>query len=266
MKLGVFDSGLGGLVIADAIRKVLPDHDMVYLGDTLHVPYGSRSQDAVVDYTTRSIDCLFSKADCQLIVMACNTASAIALRGIQQKYLVKNYPQRRVLGVVVPTLETAIEKGHKRVGLLATERIVRSAIYKTELEKIGRGIKLFQKSAPLLVPAIELDTREWVKPLLQDYLKPLLKQDIECLILGCTHYAFLKRAIQKEAGKKVHVMSQDDIIPDKLADYLRRHPEIDKKISRKGRMDLFVTDITDAYIRNARKICGRDVTVRKAVI
>lgn len=266
MKLGVFDSGLGGLVIARAIRDALPDHDMVYLGDTLHVPYGSRSQEAVTDYTARSIDYLFSKANCQLIIMACNTASAIALRTLQQGYLRKTYPERRILGVVVPTLETAIERGYKRIGLLATERIVKSAVYKNELEKIGHGIKLFQKSAPLLVPAIELDTRDWIKPIMQDYLKPLQAREIECLILGCTHYAFLKGMIKKEVGKGVHVMSQDEIIPDKLTDYLRRHPEIDEKISRKGKMDFLVTDITEAYGRNAKKIWKEDVEVRKVAI
>lgn len=266
MKLGVFDSGLGGLVIARAIRQALPRHDMVYLGDTLHVPYGSRSQDAVMDYTARSIDYLFTKADCQLIIMACNTASAIALRALQQGYLKKKYPERRILGVVVPTLETAIERGHKRIGLLATERIVRSAIYKSELEKIGQGIRLYQKAAPLLVPAIELDTREWIRPLLKDYLKPLTGKNIECLILGCTHYAFLRRAIQDEVGKNVHVISQDDLIPPKLVDYLERHPEIDEKITRKGKMDFLVTDITDAYARNAKKIWKEDIDIRKVAI
>ncbi len=266
MKLGVFDSGLGGLVIAKAIGKALPAHDMVYLGDTLHVPYGSRSLEAVTHYTQRSIDYLFRKADCKLIIMACNTASAIALRNLQQNYLVKNYPDRRILGVVVPTLETALEEGHSRIGLLATERIVRSSIYKTELEKIGRGIKLFQKSAPLLVPAIELNTKEWIRPLLREYIKPLLAQNIECLILGCTHYAFLKNVIQKKVGKGVHVMSQDDIIPGKLVDYLKRHPEIDRHITRRRRNSFLVTDITDSYIRNARSIYKKDIDIKKVVI
>src|SRR5688500_9769698 len=132
MKLGVFDSGLGGLVIAKSIRAALPEHDMIYLGDTLHVPYGSRSEEAVMRYTRQSMEFLF-KQNCQLIIMACNTASAITLRHLQQNFLVQEYPKRRILGVVVPTLELAIEKGYKRIGLLATERIVRSAIYKTEL-------------------------------------------------------------------------------------------------------------------------------------
>lgn len=266
MKLGVFDSGLGGLVIAKAVRDALPKHDIVYLGDTLHVPYGSRSQDAVLQYSRRSVDFLFRETDCKLIVMACNTASAIALRTLQQGYLRENYPDRRILGVVVPTLETAIEKGYRRIGLLATERIVRSAIYKTELEKLGRGIKLFQKSAPLLVPAIELNVRDWIGPLLKDYLRPFRQKDIECLILGCTHYAFLKRAIQKEMGKRVHVMSQDELIPAKLTDYLNRHPEIDGPIARRGKTAYYVTDITDSYIRNARKIWGEDIKVQKAMI
>lgn len=266
MKLGVFDSGLGGLVIAKAIREQLPTHDMVYLGDTLHVPYGSRSLDAVMKYTTQSMDYLFREADCQLIIMACNTASAITLRTLQQTYLIDNYPQRRILGVVVPTLETAIEKGYTRIGLLATERICHSEVYKMELEKLERGIKLFQQAAPLLVPAIELGTKEWIKPILQSYLEPLLAQDIECLILGCTHYSFLKTLIQELVGPDVHVMSQDEIIPNKLTDYLQRHPEIDSRITRTGHTDFYVTDITESYIRNAQDVYKTELDIRRAVL
>lgn len=217
-------------------------------------------------YTTDSMDYLFREQDCKLIIMACNTASAITLRHLQQNYLRKNFPDRRILGVVVPTLETAIEDGYKRIGLLATERIVKSSIYKTELEKLGRGIKLFQKSAPLLVPAIELDTKKWIEPLLRDYIDPLLEQDIECLILGCTHYAFLKKQIKKLVGKNVHVMSQCELLPDKLVDYLKRHPEIDKHITKNGRTKYLVTDITDAYTRNARAVWKKDIKVEKATL
>jgi len=266
MKLGVFDSGLGGLVIAKAIRQALPEHDMVYLGDTLHVPYGSRSFEAVMDFTTQSIDYLFREADCKLIIVACNTSSAVTLRALQQNYLVKNYPDRRILGVVVPTLETAIERGYKRIGLMATERMVQSGIYKTELEKLEQGISLFQEASPLLVPAIELGSSEWIEPILMSYLNPLLAKNIECLILGCTHYAFLKTMVQKAVGTSVNVMSQDDIIPAKLVDYLQRHPEIDGQITRNRHTDFFVTDITDSYIRNARNVYDRDLDIQKAFL
>lgn len=265
MKIGVFDSGLGGLVIAKSIRAALPDHDMVYLGDTLHVPYGSRSEEAVMRYTRQSMEYLF-RQDCQLIIMACNTASAVTLRNLQQNYLVEHYPERRILGVVVPTLELAVEKGYKRIGLLATERIVRSAIYKTELEKMGNGVRLFQRSAPLLVPAIELNAREWIGPLMKDYIRPLVEQDIECLILGCTHYTLLRNAIRKEIGRKIDVISQDELIPGKLVDYLRRHPEIDGKIAKGGRMDFCITDVTESYVRNARKLFKRDIDIQKVMI
>ena len=155
-KIGVFDSGLGGLLITKAIRDRLPSHDIVYYGDTLNVPYGNRSEKAVYDHTKAAIDYLFEQ-DCSLIIMACNTANASSLRKIQQKYLPKTYPDRRVLGVIVPTLETAHEKKHTRIGLLATHNLVSSGVYQEELYKINPEIKLFAQSCPLLVPLIEND-------------------------------------------------------------------------------------------------------------
>lgn len=266
MKIGVFDSGLGGLAIARAIRNVMPDHDMIYLGDTLHVPYGSRSQDVIIRYTRQSMEWLLAR-DCQLVIMACNTASALTLRGIQQGFLRDNYPGRRILGVVVPTLETATEMGFKRIGLLATERIVQSGIYKTELEKLENGVKLYQHAAPLLVSAIEMGCSSWFRPLLKDYLAPILVENVECLILGCTHYVLLRDLIQEECGDTIHVMSQDDIIPGKVTVYLDRHPEIDKRIGRNGTTEFFVTDVTDTYVRNARTVYNDEtIEIQKAFL
>lgn len=265
MKIGVFDSGLGGLAIARAMRDVMPEHDMIYLGDTLHVPYGARSHDVIMRYTRQSMEWLFAR-DCQLIIMACNTASALTLRALQQGYLKDTHPDRRILGVVVPTLETATEMGFKRIGLLATERIVQSAIYKTELEKIGEDVKLFQHAAPLLVSAIEMGCTAWFRPLLRDYLAPILREGVECLILGCTHYVLLRDMIQEECGPAIHVMSQDDIIPAKVVDYLRRHPETDSRIARGGNTEFYVTDVTDTYVRNARSVYRDPIEVEKAFL
>jgi glutamate racemase len=265
MKIGVFDSGLGGLAIARSIRDVMPDHDMIYLGDTLHVPYGSRSHDVIMRYTQQSMAWLFER-DCQLIIMACNTASALTLRLLQQNYLRETFPDRRILGVVVPTLETATEMGFKRIGLLATERIVQSAIYKTELEKLGDDVRLFQHAAPLLVSAIEMGCTAWFKPLLRDYLAPILAENVECLILGCTHYVLLRDMIQEECGDAIHVMSQDDIIPAKVVNYLGRHPEIDSTLGRNGTTEFFVTDVTDTYVRNARTVYRDPIEVQKAFL
>lgn len=264
MKLGVFDSGLGGLLIAKSIRAAMPEIDMVYFGDTLHLPYGNRSVEAIYDYSRKAMDFLFMQ-DCRLIVTACNTVSASALRPLQQKYLPERYPERRILGVVVPTLECAIDRGYKNLGVIATNHIVNSGIYEAELQKIDPAIRIHHKATPLLVPLIENGGMKWVKPVLEEYLEPLLAQDIECLILGCTHYPFLKEIIAEIAGPGVALLSQDEIIPEKLADYLRRHPEIAGDIGRSGDSSFYVSDITNSYLDAAYHIYGREIAVQAAL-
>lgn len=266
MKIGVFDSGLGGLVIAKAIRDVLPDYDMLYLGDTLHVPYGNRSCDTIYDYSQKAVAFLFEQG-CSLVIVACNTVSATALRPLQQHYLPSSiYYDRRILGVVVPTLEYAIDHGTKRLGIIGTRHTIESHIYQMELQKIDPGIQIFQKATPLLVPLIENDGMRWVDDVLESYLTPLLSHDIESLILGCTHYAFLKNRIQNIVGTNVKVMSQDDIIPPKLKDYLGRHSERASTLSKKGAIDFMATDLTDAYHIAAEKIYGQNIHIRKVTL
>jgi glutamate racemase len=265
MKIGVFDSGLGGLAIARSIRDALPEHDIIYLGDTLHVPYGSRSAEVIAQYTEQSMKWLLDH-DCQLIIVACNTATAMALRHIQQNLVANEYPDRRILGVIVPTLEFASQNGFKRIGLLATERIVKSDIYRTELHKIDPEIQLSQHAAPLLVSAIEMGSSEWFEPLIEAYLKPILANNVECLILGCTHYVLVRDIIDRYIDKDVYVISQDDLIPSSVIDYLIRHPEIDEQIGRNGTDEFFVTDVTESYIKNAEMVYNRPITIQKAYI
>lgn len=262
MKLGIFDSGMGGLLIARSILEQLPDINLTYLGDTLHLPYGARSKDAIYQYTKNAIEFLFEQ-DCALIIVACNTASAAALRQIQQEYLPQSYPDRRVLGVVVPTLEAASEKKFKRVGLIATKYIVESGIYSEELKKINPEIEIFSKATPLLVPLIENEGEEWLHSVLESYLLPLKEQNIDSLILGCTHYAFIKDMAQMILGPEVAVLSQTDIIPQKAVDYLERHPEINTQISYDGEQDYFLSDITSTYLEASKKMCVRDVVFQK---
>jgi glutamate racemase len=229
MKLGIFDSGLGGLLIAKSIQDRMPDLDIIYLGDTLHLPYGNRSEQAIYSYTRACVDYLF-KQECELVIVACNTASASALRKLQQGYLKENYPGRRILGVVVPMIEAALDRGHHNIGLIGTNYTVHSNVYEEELRKINPSIKLSQVNTPLLVPLIEYDGLEWVDSVLKRYLKPLEEEKIESLLLSCTHYVCLKDRIRKEFG--MDVLSQDEIIPLKLENYLERHPEINARISR----------------------------------
>lgn len=260
MKLGVFDSGLGGIMIARAIRERIPDIDMVYFGDTLHVPYGNRSEDAIYSYTKAAMAYLFAAHDCQLIIMACNTASASALRKLQQTYLPTAYPQRRILGVVVPTIEYALDKGHTRIGLIGTNYTVESNVYEEELQKINPDIRIFQTRTPLLVPLIENDGMAWIDEVLDHYMAPLMKQGIEALILSCTHYTCLKDRIR--ARYDIDVLSQDEIIPVKLADYLQRHPETDTLFSRQGGEKFYVSDLTPNYTEKASSFYGRDIVLQ----
>ncbi|MCB1782607.1 MAG: glutamate racemase [Alphaproteobacteria bacterium] len=262
MKLGIFDSGLGGLLIAAAISRHLPDIDTVYFGDTLHVPYGNRSLDAIYSYSKTAMDFLFDQ-DCALIIVACNTVSASALRRLQQEYLPQKAPDRRILGVVVPTLETAIDRGYKNLGVIATNHIVQSGIYEQELQKLDPSIRIHHKATPLLVPLIENDGLKWAPPILEEYLSPLTQKQIECLILGCTHYPFLKKQIADISGPSVDLLSQDEIIPEKLADYLRRHPEISSKLDRHGQKKFFASDMTESYAKAANTIYGKQIEIQR---
>ncbi len=263
MKLGIFDSGLGGLLIAKSVREEMPDIDIIYFGDTLHLPYGNRSKQAIYEYSKRAIEFLFEQ-DCNLIITACNTVSASALRQLQQEYLPhSDYSNRRILGVVVPTLECAIDAGCKNIGLIATNYTVNSNVYAEELQKLDPNIRMFQANTPLLVPLIENDGMQWLSSVLESYLTPLLKNNIECLILGCTHYPFLKAEIRKIIGDDIAIIAQDDIIPLKLKSYMERHSEIAGKITRGGQSNFIVSDLTDSYKRAAYKIYGQEILIKE---
>ncbi len=273
MKIGVFDSGLGGLFVLRALVRSLPKYDYVYLGDTARVPYGNRSPAVVHRFLEEAVDYLFRVKNCGLVIVACNTASAEALRKIQQGYLLKHYPgrggkrghggkpARRVLGVIIPTVEEALGESNnsrersgggrlakiKQLGILATTGTVRSGTYVREAQKLDPRVKVFQNAAPLLVPLIENGESRRAEPFVREYLAPLRRAKVQKIILGCTHYPALKTMIRRIA--RVPVVSQDEIIPRKLADYLRRHPEIDAQLSKKRKRELLVTDITQGYIR-----------------
>ena len=252
MKIGVFDSGLGGLILLKAIVKKLPRYDYIYLGDTGRVPYGNRSQGTIYEFTRQAVDFLF-KRNCRLIIVACNTASAVALRRIQREYLPKHYPDRRVLGVIIPTAE--VTTGLSPVGVLATESTVSSNAFARELKKLNPKLAIFQEPAPLLVPLVEHNSTKLAAPILKSYLSPLLKRKVRGIVLGCTHYPLLKSQIRKMA-KGVKIISQDEVIPTKLADYLKRHPETEGKLTKHRGRELYVTDFTENISQKARKWFG----------
>jgi len=263
--IGVFDSGLGGLTILREIKKVLPKYDYIYLGDTARTPYGSRSQEVIYRFTFQAVDFLFKK-NCPLVILACNTSSSEALRKIQRQYLPKYYPQRRVLGVLVPTAESAsLESKNQRIGILATESTVNSGAFVRELKKLNPKIKVFQKASPLLVPIIEEGEQnsEIVTLVLRKYLQPLSEKNIDTLILGCTHYGLVEDKIRKILGRRVKVISESKIVAEKLKAYLRRHPEIERKLGKNSLRKFFTTDLTPRFKTLGSKFFGEPIQPEK---
>jgi len=257
LKIGIFDSGLGGLAITQAIVRRLPHYDYLYLGDTKRVPYGNRSQETIHEFTSEALTYLFAH-DCQLIIIACNTASAEALRKSQQEYLPVHYPTRRVLGVLIPAAEAALEGNSvSKVGVIATASTVASGSYQRELNRIRHDVEVVVKAAPLLVPLVENDGLKYVTPVLEDYLEELGTAKIDRLILGCTHYCLLKDEMRRLID--VPIISQDEVVPDKLVDYLMRHPEIETKLSRGGTRSYQVTDLTVGYQSLTKRLAGQEV-------
>lgn len=262
MKVGIFDSGLGGLLVAKAIHKLLPAYDYVYLGDTKRMPYGNRSEETILEFTEEGINYLFRKENCAIVIVACNTASAKALRQLQKKYLAKNFPSRKILGVLIPTAEECVK--FKRVGVLGTRSTVSSNTFPKEIKKLNKKIKVFQNSAPTLALLAEEGRNDLAKPFIQKYLKPFSNKKLDALVLGCTHYPIFKKEIEKELkkfkkikSKKIKILSQDEIIPQKLKKYLERHREITKKLSCNRDVKILVTDKTKVVGELAKKWFGK---------
>ncbi|MDB5190405.1 MAG: Glutamate racemase [Parcubacteria group bacterium] len=266
--IGVFDSGFGGLAILKDIHARMPDYSYVYLGDTARTPYGSRSSEVVYQFTLQAIEKLFSQG-CGLIIIACNTASAEALRKIQQEYLPTHYPDRRVLGVIIPAAEEAIHLTRNgRIGVLATEGTVRSETFSKELKKLNPKVQVFQQAAPLLVPFVEEGAHrsEAAQLVVASYLRPLLKHRIDTLILGCTHYGHLESLIKKEIGPGVRVLSEGKVVAKKLENYLARHPEIEKTLKCTGGLTFYTTDLTEKFKTVGSALFGRPLTPKSITL
>lgn len=265
--IGVFDSGFGGLTILRGLVKELPDYDYLYLGDSARAPYGSRSQKVIYEFTRQAVDLLFQHG-CELVILACNTASSEALRRIQIEHLPQFHPNKKVLGVIIPAAEAAISKSAQRVGIIATESTVASQAFVRELRKLDPSVSVFQNPCPLLVPIIESGEHqsEMTDTLLQKYLAPLLKKKIDTLILGCTHYEILKRKIQMIVGKNVTVISESSVVAKKLRDYLVRHPEIEKHLSKNHARTFYSTDRTEKFTSLGSQFFGAPIIVKKATL
>lgn len=253
--IGVFDSGFGGLTVLEALLKKIPQYDYLYLGDNARAPYGGRSQETIYEYTREAVDFLFAEG-CTLVVLACNTASAQALRKIQTEYLPKKYPGRNVLGVIRPLVEAvANDKKIKRVGVIGTRATIESCAYEHELKKLNPNLEIFSQSAPLLVPLIEegWQSKPETKRILKKYLQPLKIKQIDSLILGCTHYPILYADICRIMTRRCQVYHPGEIIADSLKNYIDRHPEYKINESKNPQRIFFTSDSSRRFFDFAKK-------------
>jgi glutamate racemase len=263
--IGVFDSGYGGLTVLKELVKTLPGYDFLYLGDNARTPYGTRSFEVVYEYTLQCVKYLFSQ-NCPLVIIACNTASAKALRNIQQLDLPKIAPDHRVLGVIRPSVEKVAEiTGNGHVGVLGTSGTVASESYPIELQKWsgGKVVSTVQEACPMWVPIVENNeigtkgAEYFIKKNIENILRK--DKDLDTLVLGCTHYPLLIETIQKYVPKNINILQQGEITAEKLADYLERHPEIENKLSKNATLQFLTTESAENFNGKAALFMGHKV-------
>ena len=261
--IGVFDSGYGGLTVLKEFVKELPEYDFIYLGDNGRAPYGNRSFETVYEYTLECVQKLFDMG-CKLVILACNTASAKALRTIQQQDLPLIDPDRRVLGVIRPTSELAGKYTKtKHIGIFATTGTVLSGSYVMEINKFFPDVHVYQEACPMWVPLIENNehNKDIADPFVQQHVNNLLEHsdEIDTIILGCTHYPLLIPKIKKYLPPHIQVISQGEIVAKGLVDYLHRHPEIEVMCSKNSKLEFYTTDSTENFDQHAGVFFGREV-------
>lgn len=261
--IGVFDSGYGGLTVLKEITAKLPQYDYIYLGDNARSPYGTRSFDTVYHYTLQCVQWFF-KQGCQLVILACNTASAKALRTIQQNDLPKIDPSKRVLGVIRPTSEIIGQYSKTgNIGILGTTGTVQSASYLIEIEKFFPGMQVYQEACPMWVPLVENNeyNSNGADYFIEKNINHLLSQskDVDTVLLACTHYPLLMDKIKQFVPAGTTVLSQGPIVADSLADYLTRHPEMEERCSKGSSLQFFTTDSTEDFDSKASIFYGKAV-------
>ena len=268
--IGVFDPGYGGLTILSKIREALPEYDYIYLGDNARTPYGTRSFEIVYEFTLQAVNKLFEMG-CHLVILACNTASAKALRTIQMNDLPNIDPDRRVLGVIRPTAECIGSMTQTRhVGILATAGTIKSESYPLEVHKLFEDIKVSGEACPMWVPLVENNEAngEGADFFIRKYIDNLLAKDrqIDTLVLGCTHYPILLPKIQKFIPQGVKVVAQGEYVATSLKDYLHRHPEMDMKCTREGKCRFYTTEAEDKFIESASMFLNENITVQRITL
>jgi glutamate racemase len=270
--IGVFDSGYGGLTILKEFLHDMPDYDFIYLGDNARAPYGSRSFEVVYEYTLQAVTRLFEMG-CPLVILACNTASAKALRTIQQNDLASIGQERRVLGVIRPAVESigkVTKNGH--VGILGTVGTVLSNSYPIELKKWsdGKVVKTTQEACPLWAPLVE--NNETDSPgtdyFVAKNISNLMAADpqIDAIILGCTHYPLLLKTIEKFVPEGIQIMEQGKVVSASLGDYLIRHPEMNDRLTKSGTVKYYSTENIEVFERNATTFIGKEIKGEKILL
>ena len=264
--IGVFDSGYGGLTILDKIREVLPEYDYIYLGDNARAPYGTRSFEVVYEFTRQAVNKLFDMG-CHLVILACNTASAKALRSIQMNDLPQIDPARRVLGVIRPTVECVGEiSKNQHIGVLATAGTIKSESYPLEIHKLFPEIQVSGTACPMWVSLVENNESqdEGADYFIRKYIDQLLSKDpqIDTVILGCTHFPILLPKIRQYIPDHISVIAQGEYVAESLKDYLKRHPEMDAKCTKNGNCQLYTTEAEEKFSESASTFLKQQISVK----
>ena len=264
--IGVFDSGYGGLTILDKIREVLPEYDYIYLGDNARAPYGTRSFEVVYEFTRQAVNKLFDMG-CHLVILACNTASAKALRSIQMNDLPQIDPARRVLGVIRPTVECVGEiSKNQHIGVLATAGTIKSESYPLEIHKLFPEIQVSGTACPMWVSLVENNESqdEGADYFIRKYIDQLLSNDpqIDTVILGCTHFPILLPKIRQYIPDHISVIAQGEYVAESLKDYLKRHPEMDAKCTKNGNCQFYTTEAEEKFSESASTFLKQQISVK----
>lgn len=264
--IGVFDSGYGGLTILDKIREVLPEYDYIYLGDNARAPYGTRSFEVVYEFTRQAVNKLFDMG-CHLVILACNTASAKALRSIQMNDLPGIDPARRVLGVIRPTVECVGEiSKNQHIGVLATAGTIKSESYPLEIHKLFPEIQVSGTACPMWVSLVENNESqdEGADYFIRKYIDQLLSKDpqIDTVILGCTHFPILLPKIRQYIPEHINVIAQGEYVAESLKDYLKRHPEMDAKCTKNGNCQFYTTEAEEKFSESASTFLKQQINVK----
>ena len=262
----VFDSGYGGLTILDKIREVLPEYDYIYLGDNARAPYGTRSFEVVYEFTRQAVNKLFDMG-CHLVILACNTASAKALRSIQMNDLPQIDPARRVLGVIRPTVECVGEiSKNQHIGVLATAGTIKSESYPLEIHKLFPEIQVSGTACPMWVSLVENNESqdEGADYFIRKYIDQLLSKDpqIDTVILGCTHFPILLPKIRQYIPDHISVITQGEYVAESLKDYLKRHPEMDAKCTKNGNCQFYTTEAEEKFSESASTFLKQQISVK----